>query len=1398
MNYTISDNRIPLKVGDVVEVGPHKRYIIDKHVASGGFALMYIGHEEGSNGARYVALKELFPRNLDNALVQRMDNGKILAWNPFALDAKSEDEALYAELNQYFQREVELTHKAGSVYTTDGQVEQQNNLDVLNVEGPFTDSKGNVYLAIDTYMGEPLRNLIERGFVKDREGKVCSNQFLTEIIDVLIETTIRLSSLHDGASMYHLDISPDNIYLAHSAGRTRYQPFIIDYGSAYDRDNPTERVDHRYTWNQFSSPEVFKLAELGSDCDLRVDESCDTFSVAAILFYALTGCTFSSEMRFFDEEWKEQIQQAYALGIPSLSRELSFASDLITFLERGLAASQNKRYRTAKELLQALQALQVSYRAYGNLLPLVEPDELMSYLVLQKHPLYEYKSDDGDIHVLCLGSGCFIKRMILSLISTGQMIDSHLHIHIVSKETEQSIKAELYASAPSLQEYSNLAGSCNSSKEYVTFSFDTVEDALQEDVCKAIADKYHKAHYYLISLGKNKQNYEAATLYAQVLSGLCVEHNSKAIINYYCSEDAANNGVYPSFIHDSPVGVEIDAFADNLSSYSQTIRELGIRTLKLSHLYNKLSDASATIKETAESLVGDRYGQRSSCASALHINYKLSSVGIELCDTTDPEAIIEAYQEALGNDTFGKLLELEHRRWMMFMIADGYCQPTDSELSQYGYELVDGKFNATWKCTSKRLHPCLVPCDPNGITLTNSRWDMIFKSGKNIQDTTKAIEEANVDPLDKMSLHLHLLSLKKCQSILNSQRLEHLFGYLADKLHAGIAISSNTENADLEKLEKALNSTREYILTVAHNMTYSGDDGHLSKLKELFSASSINIENEIQQLQQLLQVFVEYASRRDYKAPDATIINNLMWIVFSESDFDLVKLQGSSIVDNIASVLILEPRSTVYLGAENHPEWTSFLRKHKYAGTVEFLDVGCIQPRTIEAKLNAVVSASNRKCVIDISGADEAMIVAAQRISEKFDNVSLVRSKSDGSLENIYNFPTALAYSLAPSLSAEDVFMLHGATEQIKECNYMDHLIDFAPLLWKLYREYQDDWEMITAFFAHPRCSGSGMWVRNFRIGPNTLWKPYYRDNIPKEKWTRLQIESVFSKLEKAGFIRNVVFGGNHTGRTVAFEYPTNSDDPKTDFIRKTFNNFFGVKIPAASSPFTCTVAYSEEDGFFVDVRSESVVDCFCKKEDFSDKRQHGAGLEKRFTYTKIEPVLRRMEKMGLISKLSIILSADPVSTDIKFTYADVSIRQCLVTAGNVLELYVWYYARQTRAFDDCATNFTFKWREGIQNELDVILTAGLTTLVVSCKTAKFKKEHLYEIKYLTEKFSVNSLPVIVYSSKLAVEDGLLSANLRPVKDRAKAMGIYLIDLNELDVPLGEKLVQIANGLDLP
>ena len=80
MYFQLSDSRIPLKPGDVVETANGSRIIIDRYQGSGGFALMYIAHREGSS--RFLALKELFPRQLENLLVQRGEDGRIVICGP--------------------------------------------------------------------------------------------------------------------------------------------------------------------------------------------------------------------------------------------------------------------------------------------------------------------------------------------------------------------------------------------------------------------------------------------------------------------------------------------------------------------------------------------------------------------------------------------------------------------------------------------------------------------------------------------------------------------------------------------------------------------------------------------------------------------------------------------------------------------------------------------------------------------------------------------------------------------------------------------------------------------------------------------------------------------------------------------------------------------------------------------------------------------------------------------------------------------------------------------------------------------------------------------------------------------------------------------------------------------
>ena len=1384
MQFQLSDNRIPLMPGDVVETTAGSRIVIDRYIGSGGFSLMYLAHVEGSS--RFLALKELFPRQIENRLVRRAEDGAIVICDPAAGTVCEDAQPLWEELRQYFHREAELTRKAAAVYDPEGRRAAQNSPDVLYAEGPFRDRLGNTYLTVDTYQGEPLRELIERGFLRDETGEVCANHFLGEILELLTEAAVRLSALHD-AGLWHLDLSPDNLYVVPSVGRTRLSPYIIDYGSAYDWSDPDHRSVHRYTCNPFSAPEILALAQLNEPgCGYEPDASCDTYALASILFYAVTGEIFTADHRMGTMRWQEKIRREYAAGLPAHQGADSFAGALIDFFDRALAAAQRDRLASPEALHQALLQLQTHYAQYGNLLPLMEHDELMSYMVLEKYPLYQYRSTDGQIHVLCLGSGVFVRRMILSLISCGQMANSHLYIHVVSAEPEEQLQRYLQTAAPTLARYSNPRAVPG--EEYVTFRYHRVSDVLEESVCREVLETHCDCRYILVSLGSNRSNLDAARMYARQLAQLPNPTGKPTVLNYYCSEDAANNIHALLDRQTLPKWLEVDAFGNNLSAYSKVIRTLGLRTLKVAHLYHKLSNPRISLAESARKLTADAYSQRSSCAAALHLKYKLASVGINPAPTTTHRSIISGYRKVLSGKQFGVLLELEHRRWMMYMIADGYRAPTLAQLEYHGFEMVDGTFNDTWKCKSKGLHPCLVPCGTQGIRLKNEDWTAC--------STAKAIEASDFDPLDKASLTLHMLSKKKCRQILAKGAIAGCFNGIAARLEDIQADADrSTAGIPFHSLRSALNKVSDSICLETERLNYTGDAGQLGELQNLFETWGINISGEILALRQLLSVFVEYAARKDYKKPDETIIRYLLWLLYAENDITCIKLRGRTISDNITGPLILEPHRLVYFGEERHPEWDEFLRSHGNRGEISYLSHCGSTVDQITACLKRTAAQQRSGCVIDITGADEQMVIAAQRVADANSRVALIRCTPDGHMENIQRFSTAPAYTLNTTISADEIFSLHGAQKRPSSNRYMEQLEEQVTTLWSFFQEFRSDWNEITAFFASRGADTAELYAYNIRVSETTVWKAYTRV-VDKAKWNALELTAVFRKLADAGVIQDLETEPFLTGRlNVSFLYPYSTDGHTNAFFRKALDEFFDRKLQSIYVPLHCKVS-RKGLGFVVNISSGCYVEVNDQTSlDFSDGRYQYH--TPRISYARVLPALKRLQELQLITDLWVSgdLTQTPVS--IRFLYANPALRTCLATAGNILELYIWMEAKQTHAFDHVLPNLSFVWKEGIDNELDVILTKGLTSLIVSAKTARFNREHLYEIKYLTERFSLNSKPVIVYASTQKSAKSGAADEMHAVKQRARAMGVYLIDLNELaeqNESLGSRLAAIADG----
>lgn len=154
------------------------------------------------------------------------------------------------------------------------------------------------------------------------------------------------------------------------------------------------------------------------------------------------------------------------------------------------------------------------------------------------------------------------------------------------------------------------------------------------------------------------------------------------------------------------------------------------------------------------------------------------------------------------------------------------------------------------------------------------------------------------------------------------------------------------------------------------------------------------------------------------------------------------------------------------------------------------------------------------------------------------------------------------------------------------------------------------------------------------------------------------------------------------------------------------------------------------------------------------------------------ESALREMEQIGLIRDLS--LTEEGVS----FVFRDGQVRAWLRDVGSALELYVYKACLDLGIFQDVRTSAVVDWlgekpgHDSVTNELDVMATAGVTPVFISCKTCDVKTEALNELAILRDRFGGQ----IARAAIVTAERGR-----SPMRHRAMELGIDVIDLNDLN-----------------
>lgn len=162
------------------------------------------------------------------------------------------------------------------------------------------------------------------------------------------------------------------------------------------------------------------------------------------------------------------------------------------------------------------------------------------------------------------------------------------------------------------------------------------------------------------------------------------------------------------------------------------------------------------------------------------------------------------------------------------------------------------------------------------------------------------------------------------------------------------------------------------------------------------------------------------------------------------------------------------------------------------------------------------------------------------------------------------------------------------------------------------------------------------------------------------------------------------------------------------------------------------------------------------------------------------------------------ILDFDGNWGGMSFRFRDMNIRRILTKAGNLLELYTCMAAGFA---DDWDVGVPVDWDGVAQpagvtdtwNEIDVMLTVGVTPVFISCKNGMFTKESLYELQTLAEHFGGRFARKVLVATFVSHNENARASLIQ----RAKDMGITLIaDTDEISmVEFSQKLRDAVKDL---
>lgn len=127
-------------------------------------------------------------------------------------------------------------------------------------------------------------------------------------------------------------------------------------------------------------------------------------------------------------------------------------------------------------------------------------------------------------------------------------------------------------------------------------------------------------------------------------------------------------------------------------------------------------------------------------------------------------------------------------------------------------------------------------------------------------------------------------------------------------------------------------------------------------------------------------------------------------------------------------------------------------------------------------------------------------------------------------------------------------------------------------------------------------------------------------------------------------------------------------------------------------------------------------------------------------------------------------------------TFTNQLVKECLCDFGVWLEIVAYDAIRSCGQFDDVQLSCVVRWEnEKLVNELDVIATAGMGLMIVSCKTCSPDLKAVAELNVLGDRLGSVHTETVLLSLPKANE------KLDNIRARCEEMDVKLVDLRQAD-----------------